>query len=134
MSTPPVPSLGYVLVYVPDVARAVDFWQRAFGLEVGFVHDSGTYSEFATGPTTLGFVAESLAESNGVAFRKNRPDGDAAGVEIALTTPDVEGAWDRALAAGAVAVKPPGRKPWGQIVSYVRDPDGVLIELCSPMA
>ena len=39
-----------------------------------------------------------------------------------------------ALAAGATAVRPPTRKPWGQSVSYVRDPDGVLVELCTSMA
>ena len=134
MSKLPVPSLGYVLVYVPDVGRAVDFWQRAFGLEVGFAHDSGQYTELATGPTTLGFVDETLAEANGGRFRRNRPDGETAGIEIALTTPDVEAAYAQALAAGAVAVKAPATKPWGQVVSYVRDPDGVLIELCTAMA
>ena len=130
----PIPSLGYVLVYVQDVARAVDFWHRAFGLEIGFVHDGGQYTELATGLTTLGFVDETLAESNGGGFRKNRPGGEPAGIEIALTTDDVDGAYAHALAAGATSVKPPTRKPWGQIVSYVRDPDGVLVELCSPMS
>jgi lactoylglutathione lyase len=24
-------------------------------------------------------------------------------------------------------------KPWGQVVTYVRDGDGVLVELCSAM-
>src|SRR5687767_14737128 len=134
MTKLPVPSLGYVLVYVPDVARAAAFWQRAFGLEVGFAHDSGQYTEMATGLTTLGFVDETLAEDNGGAFRKNRPDGEPPGIEIALTTPDVEAAYAHAVAAGAAPVKPPTRKPWGQTVSYVRDPDGVLVELCSPMS
>lgn len=27
---------------------------------------------------------------------------------------------------------PPERQPWGQTVSYVRDPDGFLVELCTP--
>lgn len=127
------PSLGYVLIYVPDVARAVEFWQKAFGLEVGFAHDSGQYTELATGATRLGFVDEVLAESNGGSFRRNRMEDDAPGIELALTTPDVEAAWQRAIAAGAIAVKPPATKPWGQVVSYVRDPDGVLVELCTPM-
>jgi lactoylglutathione lyase len=132
MSEPP--SLGYVLIYVPDVARAAAFWQQAFGLEVGFAHDGGQYTELATGLTRLGFVDETLAEESGGGFRKNRPDGEAAGIEIALTTPDVEGAFQRAVGAGAVAVRPPTRKPWGQVVSYVRDLNGVLVELCSPMS
>ncbi|HVV85511.1 MAG TPA: VOC family protein [Kofleriaceae bacterium] len=132
-TTPPTPSLGYVLVYVPDVARATDFWQRAFGLAIGFAHDSGQYTELATGATRLGFVAEALAESSAGDFRPNRAGEPPAAIELALTTPDVEGAWQQALAAGATAVKPPTRKPWGQVVAYVRDPDGVLVELCTPM-
>ena len=133
MPTTPAPALGYVLVYVPDVARAIDFWQRAFGLAVGFVHDSGTYAELATGATALGFVDETLTEANGGRFRKNRPDGEPAGIELALTMADVDAAWARALAAGATAVKAPSQKPWGQTVAYVRDPDGVLVELCTPI-
>jgi lactoylglutathione lyase len=28
----------------------------------------------------------------------------------------------------------PSTKPWGQVVSYVRAPDGCLIELCTPIS
>ena len=38
------------------------------------------------------------------------------------------------LAAGAAEIKVPEAMPWGQIVSYVRCPDGTLVELCSPIA
>jgi lactoylglutathione lyase len=37
------------------------------------------------------------------------------------------------LAAGASAVKSPETKPWGQIVGYVRDPNGFLVEICSEL-
>jgi len=137
MSTPasaPSVTLGYVLIYVPDVARAVAFWERAFGLAVRFAHDSGTYTELETGATALGFVAESTAAANGGAFQPTRAAAPPPGIEIALCTADVGAAWQRALDAGAVAVKAPTVKPWGQTVAYVRDPDGVLVELCTPMA
>jgi predicted enzyme related to lactoylglutathione lyase len=137
MSTPAAPvapvALGYVLIYVPDVARATGFWERAFGIPVRFVHDSGTYAEMETGATALGFVAEETAEANGGGFRRNRADGEPAGIEIALCTTDVGAAWQRAVDAGATAVKAPATKPWGQTVAYVRDLDGVLVELCTPM-
>lgn len=129
----PVLTLGYVLVYVPDVAAAADFWQRAFGLELKMAHEAGQYTELSTGTTTLGFVDEQLAEDTGTTFRKTRPGEEPPGIELAFTTPDVEAAYARAIAAGAVAVKAPTKKPWGQVVSYVRDPNGVLVELCSPM-
>jgi hypothetical protein len=33
-----------------------------------------------------------------------------------------------------VELAAPSAKPWGQTVSYVRCPDGTLVELCTPMA
>jgi uncharacterized glyoxalase superfamily protein PhnB len=65
--------------------------------------------------------------------RPNRPDEVAAGIELALVSDDVATAYAVAIAAGAVGVREPEEKPWGQTVAYVRDPDGVLVELCSPM-
>jgi lactoylglutathione lyase len=127
------PTLGYVLLYVPDVARAVAFWQKAFGLALRFAHESGTYSELETGATALGFVSEETARENGGAFRPNRLAGEPAGIEVALCTRDVPALWKRATDAGATAIKAPTTKPWGQTVAYVRDPDGVLVELCTPM-
>ena len=41
---------------------------------------------------------------------------------------DVEASFRRALASGAVEVKPPEKKPWGQTVGYVRDLNGFLVE------
>jgi len=48
-------------------------------------------------------------------------------------TEDVAGAYARAVAAGAMPLMPPKEKPWGQIVSYVRDCNGFLVEICSPV-
>lgn len=125
--------LGYVIAYVPDVSAAVDFYERAFGLTRRFVHESGAYAEMETGATALAFVAEDLARANGVDFLPQRPDQRAAAVEIALVADDVAAALDRAVAAGCPAVKAPEQKPWGQTVAYVRDLNGMLVELCTPI-
>ncbi len=37
--------LGYVILHVPDVALAVAFYERAFGLVRRLIHDSGQYAE-----------------------------------------------------------------------------------------
>lgn len=128
--------LGYVLIYVADVRAAVDFYARAFGLTARFVDESGNYAELETGATALGFVARSLAEQNlapGAIASLSRAQ-PAPAVEIALVTDDVAAAVERAVAAGAELAAAPKTKPWGQTVAYVRDLDGVLVELCSPMA
>ena len=125
--------LGYVILYVPDVAATMDFYETAFGLERRFLHEGG-YGEMETGGTALAFAAESLALANGTQFRPVRPDEPAPGVEIALVSDDPMAAFDRAVAAGAQPVQPPQEKPWGQVVGYVRDINGVLVELCGAIA
>jgi len=123
--------LGYVILYVPDVAQTVAFYEAAFGLPRRFVHDSGTYAEMETGATALAFAAETLVEGSGLDFVRSRPDKAAAGAEVGLVVDDVAARYQAAVNAGAVAVTPPTRKPWGQTVSYVRDLNGFLVEICS---
>jgi lactoylglutathione lyase len=124
--------LGYVIIYVPDLEETVTFYEKAFGLSRRFMHESG-YAEMETGATALAFATEKLAATNGVATRQNRPNADAAGAEIAFVSDDVATAFANAVAAGAVAYKPPQKKPWGQVVAYVRDINGFLVEICSPV-
>lgn len=124
---------GYGILYVPDVAAAVAFYQRAFGLSLRFEHESGLYAELETGAVTLAFAGEAMAEMNGVAIRPVRPADLAPGLEIALICDDPDAAFARSVREGASPVKPPEQKPWGQRVGYVRDCNGFLVELCSAM-
>jgi uncharacterized glyoxalase superfamily protein PhnB len=55
-------------------------------------------------------------------------------IEIALETPDVDAAFLHAVAHGAVPCTEPTDMPWGQRISRVRDCDGIVVEICSPMA
>jgi lactoylglutathione lyase len=125
--------LGYVILYVKDVVASVLFYEEAFGLKRRFIHDAGLYAEMETGATTLSFAAIGLAKSNlPCEFQENSLSNSPAGFEVALTTDDVAAAYRQALLAGATGVAAPLAKPWGQIVSFVRDRDGILVELCSP--
>lgn len=125
--------LGYTILYVQDVPRSVAFYEDAFGLERKFVHEAGMYAEMDTGATTLSFASYGLAKSNlPGGFRENSPSTPPAGFEIAFITEDVRAAYDRALAVGAIPVAPPATKSWGQTVAFVRDKDGIVVELCSP--
>jgi catechol 2,3-dioxygenase-like lactoylglutathione lyase family enzyme len=126
--------LGYTIVYVSDVAASLAFFERAFGLARRFLHESGMYGELDTGATTLAFAAHELGDLN---FPGGHVRADASaqplGMGIAFVTDDVAGAHARALAAGAAELSAPVRKPWGQTVSYLRCPDGTLVELCTPV-
>ncbi len=125
--------LGYTILYVEDVLKTVEFYERAFRLKRKMVHESNMYGEMETGETTLAFCVDGLAETHGFNYRKNTPGDTPAGVEIALVTDDVEAAFKTACDAGAYPQKEPETKPWGQTVSYVRDINGCLIEICSPI-
>ena len=124
--------LGYVIIYVKDVGSTVDFYEKAFGLTCRFLDEGKTYAEMETGTTALAFVDETMVKKSHP-FRENRPQEKAAGIEIGLVTKDVEKQFKRSVDAGAIAVVEPMQKPWGQRVSYVKDNNGCLVELCSPM-
>ncbi len=125
---------GYAILYVKDVDEAVSFYEEAFGLERRFVHESGQYAEMETGETALAFASEDLGESNLLyGFRKNDSAELPAGIEIALVAEDVEAAFEAAVNAGATKIAGPKVKLWGQTVAYVRDPDGVLVEIAGEM-
>ena len=123
---------GYTILYVKDVEKTVAFYESAFGLKRKFVHESG-YGEMDTGETKLAFASVELATSNGVRFIPANPEGPSPAVEVALVTQDVAGAFAVAVKAGAVPVAEPKQKPWGQTVGYVRDLNGFLVEICSPL-
>ena len=122
----------YTILYVHDVGEAVAFYERACGLRRRFVHEGGQYTEMDTGATVLAFVSVELARSNlPDGFRENDPGEPPPGVEIAFTTQDVQAAFRVAVEAGATKVAEPAVKPWGQTVAYVRDRDGILVEIAS---
>lgn len=126
---------GYTIVYVSSVADALTFYRDAFGFETRFLHESGQYGELNTGETVLAFASHAMGELN-LKGRYQKIDLNAKpfGVELAFVSNDVESAYAKAVAAGAISIKEPTKKPWGQVVAYVRSREGSLIELCSPIS
>ena len=112
----------------------IAFYEKAFGFSRSFVTDTQEYGELETGDTKLAFVANSFAKGlTNVPFEAASPDKNAPPVELGLVTETVEEDFERALAAGAVLIKRPKKKPWGQRIGYVRDNNGFLVEICSPV-
>lgn len=125
--------LGYIILYVSDVLATVNFYEKAFGLKQRFIHDSNTYAEMETGHTTLAFVDENIVKDSHN-FYPNRLQDKAPGIEVGLVTDNVETQFAHAVAHGAIPIIRPIKKPWGQIVSYVKDNNGCLVEICSPIS
>ncbi len=125
---------AYTILYVNDVAQSVAFYEKAFGVTQRFVDETNQYGEIETGETTLAFASNDLAKANfAEGLQENSLADPPAGFEVGFVTEDVLAAFSRAVEAGAIAFAQPKVKPWGQTVAYVRDLDGILVELCSPM-
>ena len=122
--------LRYVIIYVADVSATMDFYARAFGLETRFLHEGGDYGEMATGETRLAFSSIALMQSLGKQVAIDAPERPS--FELAFATDDVPAALDRARSAGAALVQGAMDMPWGQTISYVRAPEGTLVEICTP--
>ena len=124
---------GYTILYVEDVLKTVSFYEKAFSLKTRFIHDSNAYAEMETGQTILAFTSKALASENGLDFGQLEAFSSPAPFEIALTTDRVEAAFQNAIENGAISLKSPVQKPWGQLVGYVKDCNGFLVEICSPL-
>ena len=125
--------LGWVIAYVPDVEAAIAFYEKSFGLERSFVAPDASFGELNTGQTKLAFASEEMGDSHFEAGFQRPSDGQPFNVEVALVFNDVEAAFARAVENGGSALVEPKRKPWGQVVGYVRDPFGTLVELATPV-
>lgn len=121
----------YTILYVASVPETLKFYHAAFGFEIGFQHEGGDYGELITGTTKLAFSSHALMATIGKDVATEPPAKPS--YELAFETEDVCAALDRAIAAGAVLVKPITEMPWGQTLAYVRAPEGTLIEICTPV-
>lgn len=119
----------YTIFYVDDVPSTLDFFMKAFGLELGLLHESKDYGELVTGETKLAFSSTTLMQQLGK--NPQKPNSDTPIFEIAFEADDVKAALNKALQAGAKLVQDVKEEPWCQTTSYVSDPNGYLIEICS---
>jgi lactoylglutathione lyase len=125
---------AYTIHYVKDVEKTVKFYEEAFGLIRKFVTPENDYAELVTGETTLSFASIQLASSNFTeGFQTSDSNQKPFGIEIGFTTDNVQAALDQAVKAGAIIIEAPKTKPWGQVVAYMRDINGFLVEVCTEM-
>jgi lactoylglutathione lyase len=127
-------TFGYTILYVTDVTKSIEFYEAAFGFHRKFITPENDYGELISGETTISFVSFALANSNlKNGFAISKQTDKPFGIELALVTDNVHEIMDKALAFGAMLVEHPIQKPWGQTVGYIRDIDGFLLEICTPM-
>ncbi|MDX6189867.1 VOC family protein [Flavobacterium sp. Fl-318] len=123
---------GYTILYVDNVETSIVFYENAFGFSRKFITPEKDYGELSTGETTISFASKKLAAQNlKDGFIESTLEEKPFAIELGFLTDDVAGTVQKATSFGAVLVKEPVQKPWGQIVAYVRDLEGFLIEICT---
>lgn len=123
--------LKYIILYVEDVPATIKFYNDAFNFKTGFIHEAQDYGEIDTGKTTLAFSTLKLMTDLGKNPSKANPKNPA--FEIAFETNDVKKWLAQAIDCGATLVQDEKVEDWGQTTSYVSDPNGFLIEICTPV-
>lgn len=126
---------GYTFIWVDDVPGAVGWFDRALGVGCRVLRDNGPlggYAELDTGDTTLAIADTREAATLFAEGFRPLDEGVPAAFQVSFVSDDVEGAFARAVAAGAAALAEPHREPWGQTIGRVRSPHGVVISLVTP--
>lgn len=125
---------AYTILYVEDVTETIVFYEKAFGFIRKFITPESDYGELISGETTIAFASTELGNSNFKSgFEKVTNANKPFGVELAFTTENIETDFQNAINSGATEFEPLIEKPWGQKVGYVRDNNGFLIEICTPI-
>jgi lactoylglutathione lyase len=130
------------VIYVADVPEAMRFYTEAFGFEISFLDSDvqvsgrieGMRYQFGELSMPGGKVQFGTPALGALLMPGFPPSAQSSAVELAFYTNDVEAGFRSAIAAGAEALRPPEKMPWGQTAAYLRSPDGTYIAVCTPPA
>ncbi len=131
MTDTPMP-LATTVLYVNDVARVVEFYRHALGLEPRLYDEENGFAELGED----GRIAVASHQAGSLMMDGSYPkskDGRVTGAELAFYAADVQDAFDRAVAAGGRPITAPRQMPWGQTVAYVEDPAGMVLGFVTKM-
>ena len=125
---------AYTILYVKDVPKSIEFYKNALGFEQKMLTPENDYGEIMSGTTTIAFANFELGRSN---IKKGFIESDISkkpfGLELAFTTNNVEETMKKAIANGATLLESAVTKPWGQEVGYLKDLNGFILEICTPI-
>jgi predicted enzyme related to lactoylglutathione lyase len=101
--------LGYVIEFVSDMNRAVEFYRDILCFQLKF--ESPGWSEFVTGETTLALHPASQKNAAGT-------------VELGFTVPDVQEFHKEMGAKGVQFTMPPTKQDYGGLLARFVDSEG----------
>jgi uncharacterized glyoxalase superfamily protein PhnB len=110
-----------------DAPAALDWLSRAFGFETTLRYDDDDTGVLAHAEARLGDAAIIVFSDDGAGYDRLGPRAETVGHGMYLAVAaesEVDKAWERATAAGAVPVWKPESTEWGNYRCRVRDPEG----------
>lgn len=123
--------LHQVYLMVRDVDRAVAFYRNGLGLDLERRGERS--AEFDTGAATL-MLERDFDESTLAGFGLEPPgESRGDGVIVVLFVDDVDATYERAVDADAEVLTEPRDVDWGRRLFLVRDPDGYVLEVSTPI-
>ncbi|MBY0423891.1 MAG: VOC family protein [Parvularculaceae bacterium] len=129
--------IGYTIFWVRDVKETARFFEAAFGFarKVEMQTALTPWIELdAGGGLSLAFAAFAEADVLFPAgYRAHAAEEAPVASAITVVGDDVEALFSRAVAAGAATLQQPRKEPWGQTIARVRDPNGIVVSIASPI-
>ncbi|MDH6595673.1 VOC family protein [Bacillus aerius] len=123
--------MKYTILYVNDVEASIQFYHHILGFPIKLRVES--YVEFDTGEVTLSINSrQDVKETLGLPVPEAVSSSQT--FEIGFVVDDVNETIASLKEKGVPVIKEPAKKPWGQTVSYVSDPDGHFIEICDAVS
>ena len=116
-------------VLVSDIARSRNFYETVLGQEV--LADHGPHVAFKNGfsiwqaDLAVPVMTQGRKQFSGSLAHDN--------FELYFECADMDGAWDKAMAAGAEAIHGIVEQPWLQKGFRIADPDGHIVEVGEPL-
>lgn len=118
-----------IRVITGDVARLVDFYERATGMRASWSNED--FAELRTASATLAIAGTRTVPL--FAPDAARPS-DNRSVIIEFLVDDVDGVYENLTGFVADFVNKPTTMPWGNRSLLLRDPDGNLVNFFTPVS
>ena len=119
-------------LFVEDMPKMICFYRDVFGFEIKEGEDADNVYLLKDGTLFLLYGRKDFEKMTSSSFEYVK--GRNGHFEIALyvdTFEEVDEAFKKVTALGAMPVLAPTTEPWGQRTCYVADPEGNLIEIGS---
>ncbi len=132
------PRIGYTIYWVRDVQETARFFEAAFGFarKVEMQTALTPWIELdAGGGLSLAFAEFAEADVLFPAgYRAHSAQEAPVASAITVVSDDVEALYAQAVAAGAATLQLPRHEPWGQTIARIRDPNGIVVSIATPIS